>query len=130
MKIGFTGTQIGMSQHQKEQFVLKLMELGVTEFHHGDCIGADAEAHDIVREFFPSVWIEVHPPDITTKRAYKKGDVIHTPKPYLVRNKDIVDASEFLIGSPKENYNVLRSGTWSTIRYAKKMQKPDKVLER
>jgi hypothetical protein len=62
MKIGFTGSREGMSTHQKEQFVLKLNELGVTEFHHGDCAGADAQAHDIIREFFPNVKIVVHPP--------------------------------------------------------------------
>jgi hypothetical protein len=52
MKIGFTGTRKGMSQHQKEQFVLKMFELDPSEFRHGDCEGADAEAHDIIREFF------------------------------------------------------------------------------
>ena len=39
MKVGFTGTRLGMSQNQKEQFVLKLSELDVHEFHHGDCVG-------------------------------------------------------------------------------------------
>jgi hypothetical protein len=130
MKIGFTGTQTGMSQHQKEQFVLKLFELGITEFHHGDCVGADAEAHDIVREFFPVAKIETHPCNITSKRAFKKADVVHLVKPPLDRNKDIVDATDLLIGAPKEDTEVLRSGTWSTIRYARKINKIGKVLER
>jgi hypothetical protein len=120
MKIGFTGTQLGMSQHQKEQFVLKLDELGVTEFHHGDCIGADGEAHDIVRLFFPKVWIVGHLPLSNGKRAFKKCDAYRDPLPYLVRDHKIVDETEFLIGSPKSDAEILRSGTWATIRYARK----------
>jgi hypothetical protein len=41
-----------------------------------------------------------------------------------------VDETEFLIGAPKEDEEVLRSGTWSTIRYSKKSNKPKKILER
>ncbi len=130
MKIGFTGTQIGMSQHQKEQFVLKLEELGVTEFHHGDCIGADAEAHDIVRLFFPEVWIVGHLPESDRKRAFKKCDEYKEPLPYLVRDRNIVDETDFLIGTPKHDDEILRSGTWTTIRYSRKIDKPRRILER
>jgi len=130
MKVGFTGTQTGMSQHQKEQFVLKLYELGPTEFHHGDCIGADAEAHDIVREFFPDVKIHIHPPIYSNKRAFKKGDIIYEKDHYLSRDRRIVEFVEFLIGTPKTNEEELRSGTWATIRHARKTGKKHIVLER
>lgn len=130
MKVGFTGTQLGMSQHQKEQFVLKLYELNPTQFHHGDCIGADAEAHDIVREFFPNVWIVGHLPQSDGKRAFKKCDEYRDPLPYLVRDHNIVDETDFLIGSPKQDEEVLRSGTWATIRYSRKKNKPRRILER
>jgi hypothetical protein len=130
MKIGFTGTQIGMSQHQKEQFVLKLLELDPIEFHHGDCIGADAEAHDIVREFLPNVIIHIHPPIISSKRAHKSGDIIHNEAGYLERNHYIVDDTDCLIGTPKTDTEELRSGTWATIRYARKMNKLNFILER
>lgn len=130
MRIGFTRTQIGMSQHQKEQFVLKLLELGITEFHHGDCTGADSEAHDIVREFFPDVKIHIHPPIISTKRAYKNGDVMHNAAGYLERNHYIVDNAECLIGAPKTDVEELRSGTWSTTRYARKVNKLHFILVR
>ena len=129
MKIGFTGTRAGMSQNQKEQFVLKLFELGITEFHHGDCQGADADAHDIVREFFPDVKIIIHPPDKTKTQAFKRGDFSHPKKPYIVRDKDIVNDTEHLIGSPLGE-EVIRSGTWTTIRHARKTGKPHTILER
>jgi hypothetical protein len=130
VRIGFTGTQEGMSQHQKEQFVLKMLELQPTEFHHGDCIGADAEAHDIVREFFPNVKIVVYPPISTKKRAFKQGDEFKEPESYITRDYKIVDAVEHLIGTPKTNVEVIRSGTWTTIRYARKTNKPHTILER
>lgn len=130
MKIGFTGTQIGMSQSQKEQFVLQLYELNPTEFHHGDCIGADAEAHDIVREFFPDVKIVGHIPKSNGKRAFRKCDEYRDPLPYLERDRKIVDETEFLFGAPKTDDEILRSGTWATIRYSKKIAKPRKILER
>lgn len=130
MKIGFTGTQLGMSQHQKEQFVLELYELNPTEFHHGDCIGADAEAHDIVREFFPDVKIVGHLPKANSKRAYKKCDEYRDPLPYLERDHKIVDETDYLFGAPKADAEVLRSGTWATIRYARKTSKKRQILER
>ena len=130
MKIGFTGTREGMSQHQKEQFVLKMEELGPTEFHHGDCVGADADAHDIVRAFFPDVKIVVYPPVSTKQRAFRQGDEFKEPEPYITRDHKIVDGTECLIGTPLQNDEILRSGTWATIRYGRKTGKPVFVLER
>jgi hypothetical protein len=119
-----------MSQHQKEQFVLKMMELNPTEFHHGDCEGADAEAHDIVREFFPNVKIHIYPPKSTYRQAHRCGDINYSPAPYLERDKDIVDSVEYMIGAPKQDNEIIRSGTWTTIRYARKTNKPNTVLAR
>ena len=130
MKIGFTGTHRGMSQHQKEQFVLMMQELDPTEFHHGDCIGADAEAHDIVREFFPAVYIVVYPPNSRYRQAFKEGDEHRKPAPYLKRDKNIVDNVDFLFATPFRNEEVLRSGTWATIRYARKIDRDHYILER
>ncbi len=128
--MGFTGTREGMSQHQKEQFVLEFDNLNATEFHHGDCVGADGEAHDIVREFFPDVKIICHPPKSNNKRAWKKCDECRSPLPYLVRDYNIVEEIDFLIGAPKHDTEILRSGTWTTIRYSTKVGKPRKVLNR
>ena len=90
MKIGFTGSREGMSRKQKEQFVLFLQDLDIKEFHHGDCEGADAEAHDIIREFFPNTKIVVHPPISDYRRAFKQGDEHREPDDYLPRDERIV----------------------------------------
>ena len=130
MKIGFTGTREGMSQHQKEQFALKIYELNPSEFHHGDCIGADADAHDIIRAIFPHIKIVIHPPEKNTARAFKTGDEIRLPYGYIVRDRHIVNDTDYLIGSPLTNAEVIRSGTWTTIRHARKTGKPHTILER
>ena len=130
MKIGFTGTREGMTQHQKEQFVLKMFQLLPTEFHHGDCEGADAEAHDIIREFLPKVKIVVYPPLSFRRRAMKQGDVTLAPEGYIKRDYRIVDSTDYMIGAPKTDMEQIRSGSWTTIRYARKTNKPLTILER
>lgn len=130
MKIGFTGTQLGMNQHQKEQFILKMQELNALIFIHGDCIGADSEAHDIVRTFFPNINIVIFPPIDYSKRAFKSADLLMDEDEYLTRNKMIVDHADFIFAAPKSNIEEQRSGTWSTVRYARKKDIPVFVLER
>jgi len=48
------------------------------------------------------------------------SDIRRNPKPYLERNHNIVDESELLIACPKSKEEELRSGTWATVRYARK----------
>lgn len=132
MRIGFTGTQVGLSAAQKKRLATMLrgvaaMGCRVIEFHHGDCIGADAEAHDLVRQYMPTAIIHVHPPSDPKKRAWRQGDVMHEEKSYLVRNRDIVDSTEILIGMP-QGPEVLRSGTWSTIRYSARRNRPCVII--
>ncbi len=130
MIIGFTGTQRGMTPKQKDRFYDKIVELDATEFHHGDCIGADEEADNIVRTI-GGIRIVIHPPDNDAKRAFCNArglSMVCEPKPYLERNHDIVDACETMIATPGETTEQLRSGTWATIRYAKKKQKPGIIL--
>lgn len=98
-------------------------------FHHGDCVGADEQAHEIALTL--GCKIHIHPPLNRTKRAFCDAwTVMHEPKPYLVRNKDIVNASIGMIGAPKTDKEEMRSGTWSTMRYTTKSNKPIIILPR
>jgi len=130
MKIGFTGTQVGMSEVQKLRLGVELYNLGPEEFHHGDCIGADEEAVKIAREL--GIKIVMHPPTNESKRAwtYQTGDQVWAAAPYLDRNKEIVRATDRLIAAPKTNKEEIRSGTWSTVRYAWAMGKNVLLLRR
>jgi hypothetical protein len=87
--------------------------------HHGDAVGADAEAHDIAIEL--GCAIVIHPPAIETQRAFMTAADVRAPKPYLDRNKDIVRETTILVAAPAEAVEQLRSGTWSTVRYARRL---------
>lgn len=128
MIVGFTGTQRGMTPRQLQDFTQLMRSLQLTEFHHGDCVGADQQAHDIVRSLFPHCWIVVHPPLNPVKRAYCAGNAVLIPADYLVRNKHIVDACELLVATPEQARPILRSGTWATVRYASKVGRTVTIL--
>ena len=118
--MGFTGSREVMTDRQKETFRQILPKCGPTEFHHGDCLGADAEAHAIVKSCCATARLIIHPPSSDSLRAFCQGDAHLPPKPYLARNQDIVDECEVLVAAPKTTEEQLRSGTWATIRYARK----------
>ena len=120
MKIGYTGTQIGMSKDQIitiKELINHLKETEeIEEVHHGDCIGGDSDFDIICKNRFKRV---IHPPIYPNKRAWCDGEIILEKKPYLERNRDIAKM-DILIATPKEYEEVLRSGTWATVRYARK----------
>lgn len=123
IKVGFTGTQAGMTEYQKDAVLALLRDLDgdLFEFHHGDCVGADAQAAQIAKTL--GFKIVAHPPLNNYKRAFFKSDETLPAKAYLDRNHDIVDAAEIMLATPKEFDEQLRSGTWATIRYSKKKNK-------
>ena len=127
LKIGFTGTRKGMTFDQKNNFLVMMEELNdehhLDEFHHGDCIGADKDAHQLVETYFPNIMIHIHPPNNGDKRAFCKGGFMHPESSTLERNRHIVDMTELLVATPDGSIEKLRSGTWSTVRYAKKLNK-------
>ena len=123
--LGVSGTQVGATHIQKRMLHRVLLALGkVSHFHHGDCVGVDELMHSMVLAHWDDVEVNIHPPINRTKRAFCRPGKTWPAKDYLVRNKDIVDASTLMIFAPKECEEQLRSGTWSTYRYAKKRNVP------
>lgn len=137
MHIGFTGTQAGMNDYQRrvleDTFFSLFRAHHELVLHHGDCIGSDAQAHaifhDLAVDLVAPASIVIHPPNKREKRAY-----MNTPwgghenlipvqvlpeRDYIPRNEDIVERSEILIATPEQESEVLRSGTWTTIRRAR-----------
>jgi hypothetical protein len=132
IKIGFTGTREGMSSKQKEeikQILQSYLDKGKKiVVNHGDCLGADKDFHDICRSLSSDIVIRIYPPSDNKLRAYCKGDNILETKPYLERNKDIINSCDILLACPKTKEEELRSGTWYTIRYARENDKKFKII--
>jgi hypothetical protein len=97
--------------------------------HHGDCKGADAEAHAIAADLG---WdIIIHPPTKRIMRAYcGDGAIILPPMDYLARDEEIVRVSNFIFAAPKSDTEERRSGTWYTVRHARKIGKRVILLSR
>ncbi len=126
IKIGFTGTREGMTDTQGIQLAKLLIDLKGKEFHHGDCVGSDEKAHKMA--LAAGYEVHIHPPKNKFYRAYCKIGISHPKEPYLTRNKNIVKATDILIATPETKEEKLRSGTWYTIRYAKKLEKRVHIL--
>lgn len=129
-KVGFTGTRAGMSDLQRAVTVGLLVSKQAEIAHHGGCIGADIDFDDICSKFQPrSIVTVVHPSNLKNQQGGWHFTIYVKPeKPPLDRNKDIVNEADFLIATPKESTEVLRSGTWATIRYARKAKKPVYII--
>lgn len=135
MKIGFTGTRSGVTDGQKAAFGNWLYErcfYGPTplkEFHHGCCVGADAFAVLVVNEEspFPQPKIVAHAANVDSSLidgdAMGWSQVIHKPLPPLERNRNIVNAVDVMLACPAGMEEEQRSGTWATIRFARKQKK-------
>jgi hypothetical protein len=136
MKYGFTGTQEGMTDYQKAGLILLVRNGHPKEFHHGDCIGSDEQAVEIVN-MLGEEWLAAglsaplvisHPSKNPIKRAYAQSFETRKPQEYLDRNHDIVDEVDILIAAPYTIMEVMRSGTWATVRYAWSKAMPVAIL--
>ena len=129
IKIGFTGNRHGLTPEQKEQIVLILDKYNNIIVSHGDCVGSDTDFHNLCIQYKEThldkqIMIHIFPPIIPTLRAFNQADLLMDEKPYLERNLNIIKYSFVLIACPiDKNKEEFRSGTWSTIRQAKKLNK-------
>jgi hypothetical protein len=130
MIIGYTGTRQGMTIQQVEVIRVFFSTNSIEEAHHGDCIGGDEEFHNICKEY--GVPIVIHPPDDDRLRAFCQGAMrVEEPKPFLVRNQCIVNASDLLLATPKEEFEpdpMRGQGTWSTVRYARRTSRLFRII--
>ncbi len=118
---GLTATRHGMSREQRDA-LCNFLSGGTGNFHHGVCVGGDEDGHNIARDL--GYWIIGHPPSDPKLRAQVQCDEWRTERPYLIRNRDIVDETIALIAAPSEPEEQPRGGTWSTYRYAKRIGRP------
>jgi hypothetical protein len=125
MIVGFTGTRHRrMTDEQWSRVIEILTGLDYDEAHQGDCIGCD-------EDFFVILWglreetgkpctIHAWPSTIKGTNVHSKSDVIHKPMDPIERDKLMVDREDLLIACPYGFEEEQRSGTWTTVRYARK----------
>lgn len=132
MRVGFTGTrqELTTDQHHALCELVKRLNAAdeITEWRHGACVGADCESVDVVRQWAPNAQRIAHPPtnrSMISRQALDLSHVILDALPYLERNKAIVEAlvdgGDVLIACPKGEEEVRGSGTWHTIRHARRL---------
>lgn len=142
MKVGFTGTRNTLSGLQEMSLLRVVSQVEADEWHHGDCIGADASFHRAVSDSTsPTI---VHPPDKSDLRAGCVPVIgkILPAKGYFARNRDIVESTEILIACPPckplpvDADGNPSGGTHYTVAYAIKRRKlvliiwPDGTIEK
>lgn len=123
LRVGVTASRYASQPAQYGALARLLAVLDVAELHHGDCVGGDADAHALALSY--GIPVIVHPPVRPELRTFSLGAYAYrTARDYHERNRAIVDDTTLLIAVPTSAIEQLRSGTWSTVRYARSLQKP------
>lgn len=133
MKVGFTGTREGLTTEQHSSLCRWFRESTTrpTFLLHGVCFGADVEAVEAFSVCCPGAMIVAYPPvnkSMMSPTALHDSDERKPAAPYLERNHAIVDDCDVLLACPKGENEEQRSGTWATIRYARKQGKRIVIL--
>ena len=128
-RIGITAPRDGLSPHQIQALTSALMLAvtdGATHFHHGDCVGGDAEGARVAKAL--GMRLVCHPPTNPKLRAYVPSDETRPAKGYLERDRELVNelavGNGALLGFPRLPEVPRGSGTWYTVHYARHKQVP------
>lgn len=97
--IAFTATGRGLTPRQLEAarlYLGRMRNQGYWKVRHGDCVGGDAQLARLAKDL--GFYLICHPgfppnrPDETKYRAFTDfNDEILEPRPFLIRDKDMVD---------------------------------------
>jgi len=130
MKIGFTGSRVGLTKAQKQTLLERLQETASdSEFLHGGCIGADEQAAGMAGNL-GYILIEF-PSDLPHMRTRLISHETRSPRKPLARNDDIIRECELLFACPKETEEPKPApgqGTWSTVRHARRFNRATIII--
>jgi hypothetical protein len=117
-----------MTYPQLARFTRELRCLEPAWVHHGMCKGGDHQANQAAHRFGMLTW--GHPP-LNTKFALLNMPVDRIDDPLDYRDRDLVIVrvtAVLLAGPPGPEARHPRSGTWLTIRLARKEGKPQIIV--
>lgn len=124
--VAVTGTERGGTTAQLRLARAILFAWSPTVLIHGGCIGVDDELDQLACEL--SIRREVFPAQVDYKKRVPEhlllgrkhsSVVIHPVQPPLVRNRIMVRRASRALALPGEAREVVRSGTWATVRFAR-----------
>lgn len=127
MVLGITGTRELLSPERGQALWDVLRDTPEdTVVHHGCCTGADASAH--YAAVAHSLSVVCHPPSDRKCRAIFPDErdlkvEWRQPRDYLDRDADIVREANYLLAvplHPEHDPRSKRSGTWATVRMARR----------
>ena len=132
-RVGVTGARFVMPR-QLTTLYRVLDELNPRELHHGCCVGTDWLAHlwaksrawDPDKNVIETGW-PGHDRNGESPHCFQtagEGMWVEDPLPYLVRNRLIVRHTDILVACPLNMFEEVRSRTWATVRYARKLGRP------
>ena len=132
LHIGFSGTRYGMTLLQRRAvyrvFRWYRDNRSAITVHHGSCVGADAEAHDIARML--GLAVALHPGYSDAERmasfaaecAMLPGERVWREQHYLKRNQVIAACVGVLVAAPHGERS--SRGTNHAISCAVKLERP------
>lgn len=125
--VGFTGTRRGMTVPQERSVANLLQRLHKgprSEFHYGMEEHADTSAARIASNLGYRLIGHPGPAPYTRLVPHETRE----QKDNLVRNSDIVKECGILLAAPFGDGEVLRSGTWATVRRARNVGRPHIIV--
>jgi len=134
--LGVTGSRKGCTVAQYERLRRLLADHAecFCEIHHGACVGVDEQVVLLAGSLKLEAHIVAYPANfspasgLVSMVAIEESDEVKKTTDPLVRNRDIVDATSALLACP-DTAAPARSGTWSTIRYARMRDKLVVVID-
>jgi hypothetical protein len=134
IRIGYPGSRHGMTTPQmlavhgylNHTLLVNDWDGLLIEFHHGDCIGGDAQAHVIAT--VTGCRTVAHPPLNPSKRAWCQADEIRPPDGYLRRYWAIASETGELLATPESPVPDVHSGTWIIAMYAVQLGHPARLF--
>ena len=129
MILGFTGTRRGMTPGQRAALAKCVASLPARAIH-GGAVGADEEFNGfLINAGMRAEDIYVYPASVNRWMLWVDvGNTTYSVAKPLVRNHVIARRCDYLIAAPATAKEVLRSGTWATVRYARRANKSVIIL--
>lgn len=135
MIVGFTGTRQGPTpaQHKAvDRFLIAMFrDHGARVLVHGGAVHSDTFAHEVVRPL-GEIWVFPAIEGGLLSSAVREpfNGIIAEPIPALDRNDIIAGLADGLLAVPYSDTEDERSGTWATVRRARKRGCPVYVVRR